>query len=148
MLRSAKIVGRIAAGKKVQQVQRQKRNVHAYTSVGKRVVTLIPGDGIGPEITSSVVGIIQASGAPVEFERFDLDPVAPFPEALLMRFVAETLFLDLRNISPSFCLFIFAPSIARDCQRRSFVARLFGGPNFLLLRPVFTFCDHTRCNSK
>lgn len=37
----------------------------------KRVVTLIPGDGIGPEITASTLGILQAAGAPVEFERFD-----------------------------------------------------------------------------
>jgi len=38
----------------------------------KRVVTLIPGDGIGPEITASTLGILQAAGAPVEFERFDV----------------------------------------------------------------------------
>lgn len=37
----------------------------------KRVVSLIPGDGIGPEITASTIGILQAAGAPVEFERFD-----------------------------------------------------------------------------
>lgn len=38
----------------------------------KRVVSLIPGDGIGPEITASTLGILQAAGAPVEFERFDV----------------------------------------------------------------------------
>jgi len=48
----------------------QKR--HLNTRGGrKRVVTLIPGDGIGPEITASTLGILQAAGAPVEFERFD-----------------------------------------------------------------------------
>ena len=48
----------------------QTRSLH--TKGGrKRVVTLIPGDGIGPEITASTLGILQAAGAPVEFERFD-----------------------------------------------------------------------------
>ncbi|HEY6121734.1 MAG TPA: isocitrate/isopropylmalate family dehydrogenase, partial [Pyrinomonadaceae bacterium] len=31
-------------------------------------ITLIPGDGIGPEVTSSVVRIIEASGVDVEWE--------------------------------------------------------------------------------
>ena len=65
----------------------QKRSVHAYTSVGKRTVTLIPGDGIGPEITQAVVGIIQASNAPVDFERFDLSQEESIPQSLLMRCV-------------------------------------------------------------
>lgn len=46
------------------------RNFH-YTSGGKTVVTVLPGDGIGPEVTASAIGIMQAVGAPVEFERFD-----------------------------------------------------------------------------
>jgi hypothetical protein len=76
-------VSKAAQGKPKAQI----RSVHAYTSVGKRTVTLIPGDGIGPEITSSVVGIIQAAQAPVDFERFDLSPEEPFPQSLLMRHV-------------------------------------------------------------
>jgi isocitrate dehydrogenase (NAD+) len=32
-------------------------------------VTLIPGDGIGPAITESVVRIVEASGAPIEWDR-------------------------------------------------------------------------------
>ena len=31
--------------------------------------TLIPGDGIGPEITEAVVGILDALGAPFEWDR-------------------------------------------------------------------------------
>ncbi len=31
-------------------------------------ITLIPGDGIGPEITAAVVGIIKASGVQIEWE--------------------------------------------------------------------------------
>ncbi len=34
----------------------------------KHRITLIPGDGIGPEVTSSVVHIIEAAGAEVEWE--------------------------------------------------------------------------------
>ena len=34
----------------------------------KHLVTLIPGDGIGPEITHAVTSILQAAGAPIEWE--------------------------------------------------------------------------------
>ena len=33
-------------------------------------VTLIPGDGIGPEVTQAVVRILEASGAKFEWERY------------------------------------------------------------------------------
>jgi isocitrate dehydrogenase (NAD+) len=32
-------------------------------------ITLIPGDGIGPEVTDAVVGILEASGVSIEWER-------------------------------------------------------------------------------
>jgi isocitrate dehydrogenase (NAD+) len=35
------------------------------------VITLIPGDGIGPEVTEAVVRILKASGVDIEWERFD-----------------------------------------------------------------------------
>ncbi|MFN3324841.1 MAG: isocitrate dehydrogenase (NAD(+)) [Bryobacteraceae bacterium] len=35
-------------------------------------VTLIPGDGIGPEVADATVRAIQATGAPVEWERVEL----------------------------------------------------------------------------
>ncbi len=38
------------------------------TSSGKTLVTLIPGDGIGPECVNSAKQIIEASGAPLEWE--------------------------------------------------------------------------------
>jgi isocitrate dehydrogenase (NAD+) len=34
-------------------------------------VTLIPGDGIGPEVTDAAVRVVEAAGAPVEWERLD-----------------------------------------------------------------------------
>jgi isocitrate/isopropylmalate dehydrogenase len=36
-----------------------------------RKVTLIPGDGIGPECCASVTGVFLAAGVPIEWERFD-----------------------------------------------------------------------------
>src|SRR5512140_514577 len=39
-------------------------------------ITLIPGDGIGPEVTAAVVRILKASGAAIEWERHDAGIVA------------------------------------------------------------------------
>lgn len=36
-----------------------------------QVVTLLPGDGIGPELTDSVTKIVDALGAPIVWERFN-----------------------------------------------------------------------------
>src|SRR4026208_2372921 len=36
----------------------------------KRIITLIPGDGIGPEVTRAVVRILEASGFKPEWETF------------------------------------------------------------------------------
>ena len=38
------------------------------SSSGKRAVTLIRGDGIGPEVADAVVSILEAAGAPIDFE--------------------------------------------------------------------------------
>ena len=52
-------------------------------------ITLIPGDGIGPEVTAAVVGIIEAAGVRVTWERFDAGLTAlekhgtPLPVELL-----------------------------------------------------------------
>ena len=35
-----------------------------------RTITLIPGDGIGPEISTAVEEVVEALGAPIEWERF------------------------------------------------------------------------------
>ena len=36
-----------------------------------RTITLIPGDGIGPEVTEAVLRVFQAAGVDVEWERLD-----------------------------------------------------------------------------
>ncbi|KAF9177242.1 NAD-dependent isocitrate dehydrogenase [Haplosporangium sp. Z 767] len=42
---------------------------------GNYTVTLIPGDGIGPEISDSVVKIYKAAGVPIEWEPVSVTPV-------------------------------------------------------------------------
>ena len=40
-------------------------------AVNKIPATLVPGDGIGPEIVAAVVEILKAAGAPFAWERHD-----------------------------------------------------------------------------
>ncbi len=53
-------------------------------------ITLLPGDGIGPEITSAVVRVIEAAGVEIEWESFLAGSEAlarfgdPLPEAVLV----------------------------------------------------------------
>ncbi|XP_017071787.1 uncharacterized protein LOC108108294 [Drosophila eugracilis] len=42
---------------------------------GPRVITLMPGDGIGPEISMAVIKILEAAKAPLIFEPVDVTPV-------------------------------------------------------------------------
>src|SRR6188508_1380702 len=41
-----------------------------------RVITLIPGDGIGPEVTEAVVRIFRVAGLEIEWERYDAGVMA------------------------------------------------------------------------
>ena len=36
--------------------------------MAKHTIVLIPGDGIGPEVTAATVRVLEASGAPLEWE--------------------------------------------------------------------------------
>jgi len=47
----------------------------SYASEPKRTVTLIPGDGIGPEISAAVEKIFACADAPIEWESVDVTPV-------------------------------------------------------------------------
>lgn len=42
---------------------------------GTRKVTLIPGDGIGPEISAAVQKIFAVANVPIEWETVDVTPV-------------------------------------------------------------------------
>ena len=43
----------------------------------RRTVTLIPGDGVGPELAASVRSVFGAIGAPIDFEQVDLHSADP-----------------------------------------------------------------------
>jgi len=45
-------------------------------------VTLIPGDGIGQEITESVKEIFESVNAPIEWEQYDVSGMSSSGEAL------------------------------------------------------------------
>ncbi len=46
-----------------------------FNNIQNRKVTLIPGDGIGVEISASVQKIFEAAGAPIDWETVDVTPV-------------------------------------------------------------------------
>ncbi|EFO21714.1 isocitrate dehydrogenase subunit alpha [Loa loa] len=50
-------------------------NVAKASTNGVRRVTLIPGDGVGPEISSSVQKVFEAAKAPIEWDPVDVTPV-------------------------------------------------------------------------
>jgi len=50
-------------------------STRAMSSGGRKLVTLIPGDGIGPEIAASVQKIFAAAEAPIDWEPVDVSPV-------------------------------------------------------------------------
>jgi len=52
------------------------------TSTNDNQVTLIPGDGIGKEITDSVKEIFEHVNAPIEWEQFDVSGESSEGEAL------------------------------------------------------------------
>ncbi|XP_067928704.1 probable isocitrate dehydrogenase [NAD] subunit alpha, mitochondrial [Watersipora subatra] len=47
----------------------------ACSSATRKMVTLIPGDGIGPEISAAVQKIFDVAGAPIDWEPVDVTPV-------------------------------------------------------------------------
>jgi isocitrate dehydrogenase (NAD+) len=62
---------------------------HEGTQHVTHVITLIPGDGIGPEVTSAVATVIEAAGVSVTWERHDAGVTAldkhgtPLPDELI-----------------------------------------------------------------
>jgi isocitrate dehydrogenase (NAD+) len=40
--------------------------------LGKQVATLVPGDGVGPDLMNSLQDVFTHAGVPVEFEEFFL----------------------------------------------------------------------------
>jgi len=54
----------------------------AITYGGRFTVTLIPGDGLGPEMTSHVREIFRLAGAPIDFETVEIDSEANYDAAV------------------------------------------------------------------
>ena len=56
-----------------------------------RTITLIPGDGIGPEVTAATLRVLEAAGAKLDWERHSAGSEAlarhgdPLPQEVLDR---------------------------------------------------------------
>lgn len=59
-----------------------------------RAITLIPGDGIGPEVTAAAVRMLEAAGLDVAWERHDAGAIAAKRPRDLGRTAATTQFTD------------------------------------------------------
>lgn len=51
---------------------KQKDTNEKTDSVSKTKVSLVPGDGVGPEITASVIKIFDAAKVPIEWEEVSM----------------------------------------------------------------------------
>lgn len=56
-------------------IQEKKQDQSRSYSNGNHLVTMIPGDGIGPEISDSVKQIFSSAGVPIDWEDVDVTPV-------------------------------------------------------------------------
>jgi isocitrate dehydrogenase (NAD+) len=71
-----------------------------------RTVTLIPGDGVGPEITAATVQVLEAAGVPLRWERVEAgsDAVArygtPIPAAAIASIRRNRVALKARLVVP------------------------------------------------
>merc|ERR1719415_279652 len=61
--------------RKFQALLSTSKSVISATSQSTKTVTLIPGDGIGPEIAASVQRVFEAADAPIDWEPVDVAPV-------------------------------------------------------------------------
>jgi isocitrate dehydrogenase len=60
---------RVCADCAVSRPVQYKNLTTTTTTATQHTVTLIPGDGIGPEVTSACVQVVEALKAPVVWER-------------------------------------------------------------------------------
>jgi hypothetical protein len=71
------------------------RKVHSGMSKNRKVVTVLTGDGIGPELCTAAIGVLQASQAPVEFETFTLPPMIRIHDPLIPTEVLARFFIHV-----------------------------------------------------
>uniref|UniRef100_A0A6G1SCY9 Isocitrate dehydrogenase [NAD] subunit, mitochondrial n=1 Tax=Aceria tosichella TaxID=561515 RepID=A0A6G1SCY9_9ACAR len=68
---------RLSTGLSLAQQQQQQESVSKLNQGTKLKCTLIPGDGVGPELCSAVRSVLSAISVPIEFEEFFLSEVNP-----------------------------------------------------------------------
>ena len=72
--------------------------------IAKRVVTLIPGDGIGPEVVEATVKVLDQAGAQIEYDRQDAGTGAlarhgtPIPDATIEAIGSGVALKDLSRL--------------------------------------------------
>ena len=76
---------------------------------GNYTVTLIPGDGIGPEIAESVKAIYSAAKVPIQWEEVDVTPIlkngkTAIPDEAIKSIKKNTVALKGPLATPSECL--------------------------------------------
>lgn len=64
------------------ELPKQARTKAAITYGGRYTVTLIPGDGIGPEMTNHVKELFRLAGAPIDFETVEINSDANYDAAV------------------------------------------------------------------
>ena len=64
----------------------------------KRKITILPGDGIGPEVVEAALAIIKATGAAVEFEKCEAGARA-FQKGIVTGIPKETIESIERTVS-------------------------------------------------
>lgn len=64
------------------ELPKQARTKAAITYGGRYTVTLIPGDGIGPEMTNHVKELFRLAGAPIDFETVEINTDANYDAAV------------------------------------------------------------------
>ena len=58
-----------------------RRLVQSARAASTKTVTLIPGDGVGPELMASVKTVFQAANVPVNFEELSLSELQNLDDA-------------------------------------------------------------------
>jgi isocitrate dehydrogenase (NAD+) len=88
-------------------------------NMAKHKITLLPGDGIGPEVTAAVVQIIECAGVEVEWEKYVVGAEAlarfgdPLPQEVLDSIIKNRVALK----GPA------SPRSTCGCARRSISTR-------------------------
>ena len=83
-----------------------------YRYGGRYTVSMLPGDGIGPEMMGYVKDIFREVGAPVDFETVELDPTTDNYDDLHNVITCQLIYfipflLEISNICLFYTHFLF-----------------------------------------